>query len=98
MDNDSNIPPSCTNPLTSHILADNAPIKEDTPPLNTYYIIANLTFNVCVLIQILLFILASEQVAPFIMIAITVAAYLIYLSCAYHFSNLLPLAHLDSLH
>lgn len=42
--------------------------------------------------------MTDSQLGKALMIAITLSTYLVYLVMAYHFSNLLPLTNLISLH
>lgn len=73
-------------------------MKGETKPLNTCFIIANIVFNVFIVIQVVLFVFEYKKIGPFVMLSFTFGSYLIYLICAYHFSNLLPLTHLNNLH
>ena len=74
------------------------PAKIEGKALSNWFIVSNIIFDLSVVVLICVWLFTSSSLGQYFMIVFTVSFYFIYLVIAYHFSNLLPLAGLSSLH
>lgn len=74
------------------------PFTDKSKSISKWYIGTNIFLNLSYLALIIVLVLTSSELGRAFVIAITVSAYLVYLVVAYHFSNLLPLTNLLSIH